>query len=75
MLGQFHLDGCDVEECPRCFGQLLGCGCEQGKGPAPSQLESRDLVEARHAEMFRRIDEERLLQEIADPTIRTSFDK
>ena len=32
-------------------------------------------MEAPHAEMFRRIEEERLLQEIADPTIRTSFDK
>lgn len=25
--GQFHLSNCDVEECPRCHGQLLGCGC------------------------------------------------
>jgi hypothetical protein len=54
---------------------LLGWGCEQGKGRASSRLESRDVMEAPHAEMFRRIEEERLLQEIADPTIRTSFDK
>jgi hypothetical protein len=25
--GQFHVDGCDIEECPRCRGQLLGCLC------------------------------------------------
>jgi hypothetical protein len=25
--GQFHADGCDMEECPRCHSQLLGCGC------------------------------------------------
>jgi len=25
--GQFHTDGCDMEECPKCHGQLLGCGC------------------------------------------------
>jgi hypothetical protein len=25
--GQYHTEGCDVEECPRCHGQLLGCGC------------------------------------------------
>lgn len=25
--GQYHLDGCDVEECPKCHRSLLGCGC------------------------------------------------
>jgi hypothetical protein len=25
--GQYHADGCDVEECPKHHGQLLGCGC------------------------------------------------
>jgi hypothetical protein len=25
--GQYHADGCDVEECPKCHHQLLGCGC------------------------------------------------
>ncbi|HWW13122.1 MAG TPA: hypothetical protein VN310_00555 [Candidatus Dormibacteraeota bacterium] len=24
--GQFHCEGCDVEQCPKCFGQLLGHG-------------------------------------------------
>ncbi len=23
----FHHLGCDLESCPRCRGQLLGCGC------------------------------------------------
>ncbi len=25
--GQLHAEGCDMEECPKCHGQLLGCGC------------------------------------------------
>jgi hypothetical protein len=27
--GQYHVEGCDVEECPKCHGQFLaeGCGC------------------------------------------------
>jgi hypothetical protein len=26
-LGGFHHPGCDLEECPRCVGQLFTCGC------------------------------------------------
>jgi len=25
--GQLHHLGCDLEKCPACRGQLLGCGC------------------------------------------------
>jgi len=25
--GQYHVPGCDAEECPRCRGQVLSCGC------------------------------------------------
>ncbi len=28
----FHHPGCDGERCPRCRGQLIGCGCLDEEG-------------------------------------------
>jgi len=25
--GEFHVPGCDAEECPVCGGQMIGCDC------------------------------------------------
>ncbi len=30
--GELHLDGCDIEVCPRCGGQYLGCACKIDDG-------------------------------------------
>jgi hypothetical protein len=27
LFGEFHVPGCDVEECPVCGGQLISCDC------------------------------------------------
>lgn len=27
-VGYYHHSGCDIERCPRCDGQALGCDCE-----------------------------------------------
>jgi predicted Zn-ribbon and HTH transcriptional regulator len=26
-MGEQHLNGCDIERCPACHGQLISCGC------------------------------------------------
>lgn len=29
--GGYHHSGCDVEECPKCHQQFIGCDCVQDK--------------------------------------------
>jgi hypothetical protein len=33
--GQYHVPGCDVEECPRCHGQAIACDCVEPADPVP----------------------------------------
>jgi hypothetical protein len=32
--GEFHVPGCDVERCPTCDGQILGCECHWPDDPS-----------------------------------------
>jgi hypothetical protein len=47
--GQLHLDGCDMESCPRCFGQLITCGCLCDDGPADEELIPYEVIDARYS--------------------------
>jgi len=35
--GEFHVPGCDMEQCRRCRGQLLSCECPYDVGDRPSE--------------------------------------
>lgn len=56
--GMFHMDGCDVEACPRCFGQLLSCGCMWGEGPAESDIEPLEAQVKKAREWAERLTDE-----------------
>jgi len=50
--GQLHVPNCDIETCPRCFGQLITCGCLWGEGPADVELEPQEVAHAKAVEMY-----------------------
>lgn len=63
--GQLHVPDCDMERCPRCFGQLITCGCLWGEGPADAELIAKDVAFAREQEMYESIRKE--MAESANP--------
>jgi HEPN domain-containing protein len=52
--GQLHVANCDVEACPRCFGQVITCGCFWDEGPPDSDLEPLDVLVARYRQTIER---------------------
>ncbi len=57
--GEFHVPGCDVERCPSCSGQMIGCDCSSSSKPKkpPKPFSKRDLgiVEARKLFQWRHL--------------------
>lgn len=50
--GQLHVPNCDMETCPRCFGQLISCGCLWGEGLPDVELEAREVAFGREVKMY-----------------------
>jgi HEPN domain-containing protein len=42
LAGEYHVFHCDMEACPRCFAQLISCGCAWDEGSADAELMTRE---------------------------------
>jgi len=54
--GQIHVAGCDVEECPKCHGQLIGCDCRsKPRKVKPFSPREMQIVSARRNFKWRHV--------------------
>lgn len=55
--GALHVPGCDVERCPSCGAQMIGCDCsstnKQKKPPKPFSRRDETILEARKLFVWR----------------------
>jgi hypothetical protein len=47
--GNYHHVGCDWEECPRCHGQYITCGCQLGEVESEDTEQSQEKNERTEA--------------------------
>jgi len=57
--GEYHVPGCDIERCPSCGGQMIGCECSSSKTPKkparPFSKREQAIVEARRLFQWRHL--------------------
>lgn len=57
--GAFHVPGCDVEQCPACGAQIIGCDCTSSKRPKkaakPFSAREQNIVAERRLFAWRHI--------------------
>ncbi|MGI8981476.1 MAG: hypothetical protein ACR2FY_19805 [Pirellulaceae bacterium] len=56
--GQIHVQGCDVERCPRCGGQAISCDCQYDEGEDSPVATARATVTRYFEQQFEKLEQE-----------------